>query len=212
MSQIEVTTSVDSSRIIELFRLWQAAQRAADAMPGDLDEAAEAAYAAAIDHADGFVKEISAEPAIGLVGFVVKVFLYIHGVRRREPSADLCPDPCAISGISESEAEDTNTLMMRSILADAARFVPELSLLVARPVDGPPIPRPLSRAELRLVEFMCELPGEYHNPERAEEARRLIAVEEAKLSPVELLRDARRRAMIVEVAREILSRDRDERP
>jgi hypothetical protein len=62
--------------------------------------------------------------------------------------------------------------------------------------------RPLTLAELRFIEAICHLPTKYYDPKCAEEARKRIAIEEAKMSPDDLLRDRQRRAMIEEACRE----------
>jgi hypothetical protein len=124
MSQIEVTTLVDDSRILSLFREWIEAQRASgrrwlvddddDDNDPDLDRATE------------IERKIHSIPTIGRVGIAVKVYLLIHA-----DDDDFRADRAALPGSDIPDSECFDVSLKRSILKDVTGWVPELDKLAA---------------------------------------------------------------------------------
>jgi hypothetical protein len=137
LNRIEPPIANDDELIFSLFRDWQAAERAATALPsGAYDSPEDVAYQAALEHAEDVLYKIADVPAAGLAAFVLKAFLYAHC----EHGSASGPEPCALRAFFKSEENYSSTPLLQSILEDAARFLPELAPLVERAISDVRIP------------------------------------------------------------------------
>jgi hypothetical protein len=116
-------------------------------MPCGADDSPEQrAFEAAAAQAEGMLAEMAEVPAAGLAGFVLKVFLYV----RSQHGGSAGAEPCAVRAVFESDEIYASTLLMQSLLKDAARFMPELAPLVMLATSSP-VERRLYDAVARLV-------------------------------------------------------------
>lgn len=170
--------------ILALFQEWKEAQCAiSDAAAADRDADVEAA----IERADALEERIIAAESGGAPGLAIKAFFAVLSMRGA--AADGAPG--AIDAFREGDYNGGGELMIagqrqRALLADAARFAPELGPLVSEILNGPlarpvaPQPADLLRhcAEETAAEFGRALPEGEAGLLEAE--RRLRALDEAR--------------------------------
>lgn len=115
-------TPHEDSAIVTLFCRWIAAQRSLQAMAAVADDDT---FEAALDGPDDLAAEIARLPATTLADFGVKAYLCAYE-QRGTPRHDY-----AAVDLPEDDGDDPLELaLLRSMLADAARVVPEIAELV----------------------------------------------------------------------------------
>lgn len=129
--------------LVALFHRWREAHIRMDGNDWDDDDELQAV----LDAVHELARAVYDTPAIGAVGFVVKAFMVgfdLYG-RRRPIDVDCELSSKALDGYDCFGNLRLDAHSMRGLLADAARFIPELAPLVAEIINLP-LTKPIAEA------------------------------------------------------------------
>ena len=116
----------------EILVKFRASVAACDASDAAAPVATDDAFDHMLNHADEIAAEIIAMPAAGAAGLAVKLYLMEWKAGARDVSGLRY---CALDGFVAEEAKQLMPPIVREIIRDAVRFVPELAPLCAAVLD-----------------------------------------------------------------------------
>jgi hypothetical protein len=131
-----LTAPADDGKILEIFHQWQDAERALAAIGQREPDDGDPEFDAAVDEVMRLEHAIARTPAAGAEGLAVKIFMRQHLERFWAGG-----DPCALDPLLAEDGYTEGCVdlpLIRGLIADAVRLVPELAPLAA-PIVGQPV-------------------------------------------------------------------------